>query len=149
MSDQKALYVVRATPRNISGAAVAFEVATGIDASGRPTFSGETRQIPPGRRVLVAGTSARGGVPTGVYRVSQGSTMAATETQPLPGDLVRITCTPEDVKNQAGTLWMVTDDSTVVLSGFQAVPAPAPTPEPVLQPEGGTGAVTASTVVDL
>lgn len=144
MSDQKALYVVRATPRNISGAVVAFEIATGVDETGRPVFGGETRQIPPGRRVLVAGTSARGGVPTGVYRVSQGTTMAATETQPLPGDLIRITCTPEDVKNQAGTVWMVTDDQTVVLSGFQSVPAPAPQPQSVLQPEGET-----STVVDL
>jgi hypothetical protein len=149
MSDQKALYVVRATPRNISGAAVTFEVATSVDSNGRPVFSGETRQIPPGRRVLVAGTSARGGVPTGVYRVSQGSTMTATETQPLPGDLVRITCTPEDVKSQAGTVWMVTDDLSAVLSGFQAVPVPTPTPAPVLQPEGDTEAVTASTVVDL
>lgn len=146
MSDQKALYVVRATPRNISGAVVAFEVATGVDDLGRPVFSGETRQIPPGRRVLVAGTSARGGVPTGVYRVSQGSTMAATDTQPLPGDLVRITCTPEDLRSQAGTLWAVTDDQTVVLSGFQAVPPPQSAPEPVLQPEGGPAP---STVVDL
>lgn len=139
MSDQRALYVVRATPRNVSGASVAFEVATGVDANGRPTFDGTaTRQIPPGRRVFVAGSNDRNAVPTGVYRVSQGTTLAAVETQPLPGDIVRITCTPEDLPVQSATTWMLVDDSTIVLSGFQSFPATPPKPEPVLQPEGST-----------
>lgn len=151
MADRKAQYLVRAQQRQASGAAVAFVVATTVDSSGRPVFDESiTRQLVQGRNVLHVNDGTRNSLPTGVYRVGgQGNPLQALEVQPNPGDVVRITCTPEDLPFQAGSEWMVVDDGTLVLVNTtiattlgarvdglqQRVPLPPP-PPPVLQPEG-------------
>lgn len=116
-SSSKALYVVRATPRNISGANVVFDVADGIDPAGRPTFSGRTtRQVPPGRTVLGIPVG-RADLKIGLYRVAAGHQMQARETALVAGETVAITCPPdgpEGVPQLSGSIWTVIDDQTVV-----------------------------------
>lgn len=151
MADRKAQYVVRATQRQASGAAVAFAVATSVDVLGRPIFDDSvTRQVVQGRNVLHINDGSRNSLPTGVYRVGgQGNPLQALELQAVPGDVVRVTCTPEDLPEQAGTEWMLLDDQSFILVNTPTaarlnvrldelegrVPLPPPVPEP-LQPEG-------------
>lgn len=145
----KALYLVRATPRNISGSAVVFDVADGVDQNGRPTFSGRTaRQVPPGRTVLAI-PMGRADLKIGLYRVSAGNEMKGLEKGLIPGEIVAITCPPdgpEGVPEISGSNWTVLDDGTVVNSAaglvrdlglsvdelFRRVPAP---PQVELEPE--------------
>lgn len=159
----KALYIVRATPRNLSGAEVNFEVADGADVYGRPTFSGTQRQVPPGRSVLAI-PAGRTDLKIGIYRVAAGNQMKASDRPLTPGEVVAITCVPdgpEGVPEISGSLWTVVEDGTVVLAATSSLhslqrsvsilaerlpdpPAPLPEPElaePVevdetLQPEG-------------
>lgn len=113
----KALYIVQATPRNISGSSVVFNVADGFDVNGRPTFSGEVvRQVGPGRTVLAI-PMGRADLKIGLYRVSAGNQMQAQEKGLIAGEVIAITCPPdgpEGVPEIAGTTWTVTDDLTVV-----------------------------------
>lgn len=113
----KALFIVRATPRNFSGADVAFDVADGTDVHGRPTFSGNTRrQVPPLRTVLAIPVG-RADLKIGLYKVAAGAQMKLAGSALLPGDVVAITCPPdgpEGLPALAGTTWTVVDDGTVV-----------------------------------
>lgn len=113
----KALYIVQATPRNISGSSVVFNVADGVDANGRPTFSGETvRQVGPGRTVLAI-PMGRADLKIGLYRVSAGNQMSAQEKGLIPGEQISITCVPdgpEGAPEISGSIWTVVDDLTVV-----------------------------------
>ena len=113
----KALYIVRATPRNFSGADVSFDVADGVDSHGRPTFSGNTRlQVPPLRTVLAIPVG-RADLKIGLYKVAAGAQMKLAGAALLPGDIVAITCPPdgpEGVPAQSGSTWTVVDDGTIV-----------------------------------
>lgn len=114
----KALYIVRATPRNLSGAEVNFEVADGVDAYGRPTFSGTQRQVPPGRSVLAI-PAGRTDLKIGIYKVAAGNQMRASDRPLTPGEVVAITCVPDGpdgVAELSGSLWTVVEDGTVVLA---------------------------------
>lgn len=141
--DAKAQYIVKVNSRNLSGSSSTFQVLSGVDDAGAPSFA-DTQTVAPGKTVLALDAAGHGTL----YRVSHGSPMVAAELQLVVGDLVRITGSKAPAT--AGTLWMVLDDETVVETTratdriteqrfaelLLRVPLPPPVPEP-LPAEGG------------
>lgn len=143
MADHVVQYVARANRRNHAGLAVGFEVVTGRDAAGEPTFGG-TREVSAGRKVLVLEKDPSTKLPTGVvYEVRQGSPMKPVGAQPLPGQRVTVTCSRSDLAYQAGATWTKLDDGAFVdllwsIEDRIGLPIADPTPQDPddLQPEG-------------